>query len=327
MKKLTIEQKAKAYDGLIERLKDLKFSCRFSPLSDTIDEIFPELKESEDERIKNEIILYIGARNDISLDTHNKWLSWLEKQGEQKPYDKVEPKLEIKEGMWYICTCTYTLKGKIIAIKGQIYKSNQDGAIEVEDGHLFIDKIDGKAQNYFKPWTIKDAKDGDVLVSPATPEGDKECPFIFKEIDKNGIVRHYVVLLQNKNLEISNDVSNVMGYANAGYHVPATKEQRDLLFQNMKEAGYEWDAEKKELKKIEDEPENYKQQVMSEITDLAKDYIRQKSTEEWSVEDSIKLQRIIDFLWYNRKGDTDTIYQQEQDIEWLKSLKERIKGE
>ena len=42
--------------------------------------------------------------------------------------------------------------------------------------------------------------------------------------------------------------------------------------------------------------------------------------QEWSKEDSVRLQRIIDFLWHNRKGDTDTIYQQEQDIEWLKSL-------
>ena len=31
---------------------------------------------------------------------------------------------------------------------------------------------------------------------------------------------------------------------------PATKEQSDLLFQKMREAGYEWDTEKKELKKI-----------------------------------------------------------------------------
>ena len=35
---------------------------------------------------------------------------------------------------------------------------------------------------------------------------------------------------------------------------PATKEQRDLLFQKMKEAGYEWDVDKKELKKIEQKP-------------------------------------------------------------------------
>lgn len=31
---------------------------------------------------------------------------------------------------------------------------------------------------------------------------------------------------------------------------PATKEQRDLLFRKMREAGYQWDADKKELRKI-----------------------------------------------------------------------------
>lgn len=45
-----------------------------------------------------------------------------------------------------------------------------------------------------------------------------------------------------------------------GYHdmpdgyVPATKEQCDLLFAKMHEAGYEFDFEKKELKKIEQQP-------------------------------------------------------------------------
>ena len=52
MKELSIEEKAKAYDGLIERLKDLQFVYRFSPLSDTIEEKFPELKESKDEKIR-----------------------------------------------------------------------------------------------------------------------------------------------------------------------------------------------------------------------------------------------------------------------------------
>ena len=52
-----------------------------------------------------------------------------------------------------------------------------------------------------------------------------------------------------------------------------------------------------------------------------KDRVQIQPMQEWSEENSIRLQRIIDFLWYNRKGDTDTIYQQEQDIEWLKSLR------
>ena len=52
-----------------------------------------------------------------------------------------------------------------------------------------------------------------------------------------------------------------------------------------------------------------------------KDRVQSQQKQEWSEEDSIRLQRIIDFLCYNRKGDTDTIYQQEQDIDWLKSLR------
>ena len=90
MKELSIEEKAKAYDGLIERLKDLKFAYRFSPLSDTIEEIFPELKkESDNERVRNKLIEFFKG-----YSPDEKWwgnitqediLAWLEKQGEQKP--------------------------------------------------------------------------------------------------------------------------------------------------------------------------------------------------------------------------------------------------
>jgi hypothetical protein len=52
-----------------------------------------------------------------------------------------------------------------------------------------------------------------------------------------------------------------------------------------------------------------------------------KQEKSWSEEDSARLQRIIDFLWKNRNGDTDTIFQQEQDIDWLKTLKQRLGGE
>ena len=48
---------------------------------------------------------------------------------------------------------------------------------------------------------------------------------------------------------------------------------------------------------------------------------RVQPEQEWNEGDNVRLQRIIDFLWKNRKGDTDTIYQQEQDIDWLKSIR------
>ena len=48
-------------------------------------------------------------------------------------------------------------------------------------------------------------------------------------------------------IPIENGEDNVYGCYNA---IPATKEQRDLLFQKMKEACYEWDVDKKELKLV-----------------------------------------------------------------------------
>lgn len=95
MKELSIEEKAKAYDGLIERLKDLKFACRFSPLSDTIDEIFPELAESVDECIRKSIIHLVKKSNEqggyaLHKDEADKMIAWLEKQGEKEKFIKKE---------------------------------------------------------------------------------------------------------------------------------------------------------------------------------------------------------------------------------------------
>jgi DNA repair ATPase RecN len=58
---------------------------------------------------------------------------------------------------------------------------------------------------------------------------------------------------------------------------PATKEQRELLFSKMKEAGYEWDANHKQLKKIEQKPawseedEEILQWVISDVKRLDND--------------------------------------------------------
>lgn len=91
----------------------------------------------------------------------------------------------------------------------------------------------------FHLWTIEDAKNGDVLAA-------QECYVIFKEIDGLNIKCHctYHYMGFNTSFHI-NTLQNKTAFQ------PATKEQRDLLFQKMEENGYEWDAEKKELKKVE----------------------------------------------------------------------------
>jgi hypothetical protein len=51
-----------------------------------IKDIFPELKESEDERIRKEIKQFIRSRGmHLAQSKVESWIAWLEKQGEQKP--------------------------------------------------------------------------------------------------------------------------------------------------------------------------------------------------------------------------------------------------
>ena len=79
---MTQEEKAKAYDKVRE-----KIAIRFG--SNVADEIFSQFEMSEDERIRKEIINYFKcqSRDEPSRKAiHNIWISWLEKQREEKEY-------------------------------------------------------------------------------------------------------------------------------------------------------------------------------------------------------------------------------------------------
>jgi len=103
-----------------------------------------------------------------------------------------------------------------------------------------IESIDKR----YRLWTIGDAKDGDVLCS-------EQMILLFKKWEYTdwSFVIAYAGIDVLGQLQITNEHWLISNHAH-----PATKEERNLLFQKMKEAGYEWDAEKKKLKKIEPKP-------------------------------------------------------------------------
>ena len=78
----------KAYKEALTKSKEFYELCKKCGAKDTkefLEEIFPELKESEDERIKEELIAFIKKRDRSGCDyDYDKWIAWLEKQGEQK---------------------------------------------------------------------------------------------------------------------------------------------------------------------------------------------------------------------------------------------------
>lgn len=102
MKELTIEQKARAYDRAKDIMeKYLKSGNAGVIAENTIKNAFPELHENENEIIKEELINYLKFRcNSTTLSGEeracNKWIDWLEKQGEKKPI------LDFNADDWYV---------------------------------------------------------------------------------------------------------------------------------------------------------------------------------------------------------------------------------
>ncbi len=104
-------------------------------------------------------------------------------------------------------------------------------------------------ENEYRLWNFGDSKPGDILYDKAYnrigifenfghhPDGGS-----FNDKTYCYLILYYDV----DDKEFYENTCNDMDCYDA---IPATREQRDLLFAKMEEAGYEWDADKKELKK------------------------------------------------------------------------------
>ena len=225
MKELSINEKAKAYDEAIERAKKLYGNG-------IAEEIFHELKEDDTERIRENCIHFLELQKQHHAATFEieECIDWLEKQGKQLA-DKNKPRFKV--GDLVVDNCGYVWK--IEGILNQFYLLE---GIEGGESRPTIDWVD----KTFHLWTIKDGKDGDVLVHSSFMFDD----FIFI-YNNTSIFQAYCYYFNERNRFIIEDRGHHCPW-NMQEVTPATKEQRDLLFQKIKEAGYEWDAEMKELK-------------------------------------------------------------------------------
>ena len=168
---------------------------------------------------------YKGVLETLIEDLHN-----LEKQGSQVLANsakicKIEPKFKVGD----FIVNDYCV-GRIVDITNDAY------LLDTKQGIPF-------SCHSTRLWDItKDAIDGDVLQLG-------EVTAIFNKYIGNEHCICYCSFCKDGGFEIpiANGEDN-----NYGCHFVAlaTKEQRDILFEKMKEAGYEWDDEKKELKKI-----------------------------------------------------------------------------
>ena len=92
MEELSIEQKAKRYDEALKVLH--KYDGANIMFSQSLkEEMFPELKESEDEMVRKELLQIAKESEDsfymvMTPNKRERLIAWLEKQGEQEPTDE-----------------------------------------------------------------------------------------------------------------------------------------------------------------------------------------------------------------------------------------------
>ena len=150
-----------------------------------------------------------------------------------KPADKFKPKFKV--GDWI---CNDVCDVHIASIENGMYYFDEGDGLSI----VFVDER-------YHLWTIEDAMDGDVLFhSDSASNGI----FIFKEIIDKGFAKEVICYCDYDSEDhfcLGED--HTCCWSDAKILYPATKEQRDFLFQKIKEAGYVWDSEKKELRKGE----------------------------------------------------------------------------
>lgn len=176
--------------------------------------------------------LHVVDLDSITSDPSSDW----------KPTDKVEPKFRV--GDWVVQRDL-----------SDFYNGDKFAQItNIDDeGNYWLDCRTWVTGREIRLWTIHDAKNGDVLVSPYQIGGveDKEDIFIFKCIGNRGYIDNCIEYYCNVDEgEFFVNKTSYMGTTSYPLY-PATEEQRDLLFAKMKKAGYEWDDEKKQILRID----------------------------------------------------------------------------
>lgn len=178
---MTIEEKARAYDEAIKIARIWKDKSGMpKDKQGILDDIFPELRESEDEKIRKALIDYFDDANKAdenplqSYGIHtDKAIAWLEKQGGQKPAEWSEE------------------YEKEVAVLEAYIRSNDWTNRHIDRALGIVDKLVNKVKSlksytYWKPTEeqIKALCDLNLTGSVSSPEQGILLIELYKELKK-----------------------------------------------------------------------------------------------------------------------------------------------
>lgn len=209
----------------------------------TIEYIFPELKESESERVKrifDSISRKMSShRWDIFTEEEfqcfDTWsCAWIKGQCDKD----IEAKPKFKVGDWITNSVGHSFH--IEAIDDNRYFFDDDGYTHEKLSWEFIKN----AEEHYALWSLEDARDGDILVhNKFNTIDDFDYIFIY---NKTSILRAYCYYSKKRDRAFVEDRSHYCPWSMTTVK-PATKKQRDFLAKKMIEIRCSWDSENKTI--------------------------------------------------------------------------------
>lgn len=134
---MTQEEKARAYDDAVNKFAHLLEDTDLikGELKENIICIFPELKRSEHENLKKELIDFLREGKNYSCPNsqkRQKWADWVEKQ----EFNDNNELFEIKRGNWYMCVSDYLFSDtqETMFEHGKVYYATNDWRLERKSG-------------------------------------------------------------------------------------------------------------------------------------------------------------------------------------------------
>lgn len=382
---MTDREKALAYDKAIERARAYYNSTCFRNTLEALENIFPEIKEEMNKKIKACIEMCLTDANEQRFKDYNttlkdclewlenqehisktyltvqddkseeiskeiikyleqtvphhhrdellkskEWIAWLKNQNPQKLDNMIKPIFNVGDTVrhknieGFECT--------IESIDDSTYYGNTTNFdIKDQNNWKLVEPIDYIAYSKDTVWNESDRLHlGSILSILKTERNNAEVEqyrdSVNSDIDWINNLKNRVISLQPNTDYCKEDYCNlneIMSYIK-------DNDLKVWLKNHIQPQPKQWWSEDDEynlqcmIAKAVSDIQNGNVGRNNELIDWLnslKNRISSPLHINYSKEDLERINRISDFIMKNRKGDTDEIYQQEQDVKWLKSLK------
>lgn len=312
---------------------------------DTIEYIFPELRESEDEKIRKAIIKLVRQSSEVlNKQNQNNMINWLEKQGKEKSWKPSKEEMDVLYGLAYITNQYDEHKEEVITRLYQDLKREFFNGSSYENMFPTNTSTEDDVRRRSTIQVLEYARSLDAYNQYGKADIDKNIAWLEKQ-GKETSEKEFTFKALPRLLEMIEVSDRAKAYTeklavaldNEGYHTDAKIVRESIKIMNGEEVPMATMDEQKPQRMVSaeakeaiyDKPtdEEMKELLRTEYEKGRADTIAEMKS-SWSEEDERICRNIVNDIANDKSICKYEISKRicDEQINWLKSLKQRIGG-